>query len=242
MARPGLKAQGYRATPHNRGLGLSMSLRFRNTNQRLALFRLALCGLVLVFCTLQATVFAQAPLPPPATFYGWIIPAADFAPAAGMIVKAEINGVLCGQTSIIIVEGQLAYVLQVDAEAMQAPFNGCGTPERTVVFSVGPWRMDHDRLWSNQGASFQPLNKIVPPGSTPTPITVTPTSDTSTPAGTMATPVTPAANTPTATLAADTPTPVADDTPPPAPTSTPTPAASSTPSVASINYLPLIDR
>ena len=96
---------------------------------------------------------------PPATFYGSITPTAGFTPTVGMPVVAMIGGQVCGQTTIVELDGRLAYSLKVMAENVTGEANGCGAAERTVVFRVGDWIMDHDRIWDNGQAWHQPLEE-----------------------------------------------------------------------------------
>jgi hypothetical protein len=116
-------------------------------------------GFILSLQVLVKPAVAQSLLPP-ATYYGWITPTTGFVPTAGMSVKALVNGVVCGQTTVEARSGKLAYTLQVTAENPVTPTNGCGTTTRTVVFQVGTWTMNHDRMWSNSQAWFHSLNRI----------------------------------------------------------------------------------
>ncbi len=88
---------------------------------------------------------------PPATFYGVVEPGDDFTPTAGMPVTAWIGGNLCGIGQTKEVDGQVVYVVSVNAEEGSSP--GCGAPGRVVAFRVDdrpmssrlPW--DNDHLW-----------------------------------------------------------------------------------------------
>ncbi|MGB0385943.1 MAG: FG-GAP-like repeat-containing protein, partial [Ardenticatenaceae bacterium] len=125
---------------------------------------------------------------PPATFYGWVTPSASFSPSVGMTVTARIDGNVCGQTTIVELDGQLAYNLQVIAENIAGPPNGCGASGQNIAFEVGDSVIDQQE-WDNSQAWFHPLTDII------VPITPTPTP-TNTP---IATPTTTATNTPTPT-------------------------------------------
>lgn len=96
---------------------------------------------------------------PPATFYGWIMPTAGFTPTVGMPVVAQVNGVTCGQGTVIdtVQPGTLAYTLQVSAINEMGQ---CGLPGRTVVFQVGEWTMDQNVLWDNSQAWFLSLSEV----------------------------------------------------------------------------------
>ena len=90
----------------------------------------------------------------PATFYGWINPTSDFVPAAGMPVKAEIDGTVCGETTVVEVDGRLAYAVQVSAVAM---VEECGATGRIVEFRVGDGLLNGGRSWDNSQAWLHSL-------------------------------------------------------------------------------------
>lgn len=96
---------------------------------------------------------------PSATFYGWTTPTVNFIPTVGMPVIAQVNGVTCGQGTVIdtVQTGTLAYTLQVSAINEMGQ---CGLSGRTVVFKVGEWTMDHDVLWDNSQAWFHSLSEV----------------------------------------------------------------------------------
>ncbi len=89
---------------------------------------------------------------PPATYYGEIN--SILALTEGMSVTAEINGVVCGHTTIKTLEDStLAYNVQVHAE-----LNGCGTNDRNIVFKVNGQPVKNDELiWANEQAWHHPL-------------------------------------------------------------------------------------
>jgi hypothetical protein len=125
---------------------------------------------------------------PPASFYGWITATAGFTPTAGMSVTAEIAGADCGQTTIQpATGGRLFYSLQVSAEPIGGPPNGCGWSGRTITFHIEDWVMAHDRLWDNSQAWFLPLD--TPADVTPPVLTVpaTKTVEATGPTGTVVT-------------------------------------------------------
>ncbi|MBV7333981.1 hypothetical protein KFU94_38250 [Chloroflexi bacterium TSY] len=153
---------------------------------------------------------------PPATYYGWITPTVGFTPTVSTPVTAEINGAVYGTTTIVELEGKLAYVLMVKHELIHQ----CGTSSHRITFRVGSQIMDHDHVWDNSQAWLHSLSvPATPPPFTPTP---TPTS-TPTPAPTLE-PKPTSTPTPTSTFT-PTPTPTSTPTPTlePEPTSTPTP-------------------
>lgn len=123
-----------------------------------------------IYATVTATLYLKVDEPgvlvngpenfiPPATFYGWITPTGSFMPTVGMTVEAEVNGVVCGQGTVIdsIEPGTLAYALQVSANNEMGQ---CGLSGQTVVFQVGEWKMDHDVLWDNSQAWFHSLSDV----------------------------------------------------------------------------------
>ncbi|MCA9999473.1 MAG: hypothetical protein KDE56_27105, partial [Anaerolineales bacterium] len=104
---------------------------------------------------------------PPATYYGWVTAAAGFIPAAGMEVTAEIDGNICGQTIVQAHDGQLAYVLEVQAEKVFGTANGCGAEGRTVVFKVDGLVMDDDAVWDTSQAWLHSLSQVLVPAASP---------------------------------------------------------------------------
>jgi hypothetical protein len=104
---------------------------------------------------------------PPATYYGWVTPADNFAPTVGMAVTAEIGGHLCGETTVQEHNGQLAYVLEVQAEKVFGTANGCGTDSRSIVFKVDGVEMDHDIIWNNSQAWLHSLSQVVVSAASP---------------------------------------------------------------------------
>jgi len=102
---------------------------------------------------------ADAPLAP-ATYYGWITPSTGFTPTVGMRVSGGIDGVLCGETTIQLLDGKLAYILQVPASNPTAASLPCGARNKEIVFRVDHWFMDHNHVWDNSDAWLQPLNLV----------------------------------------------------------------------------------
>ena len=52
---------------------------------------------------------------PPVTFYGPADAREGFNPTEGMPISVSINGTVCGESNIVLLNGQLAYKIQVDA-------------------------------------------------------------------------------------------------------------------------------
>ncbi len=102
---------------------------------------------------------------PPATFYGEVLPSAYFTPAAGLTVTAWISGHLCGQNPAQLEQGQVVYVVNVQAESIMAP--GCGETGRTVTFKIGTQMgaqlMAPLAIWDNNQVWEWPLHPIAPP-------------------------------------------------------------------------------
>lgn len=95
----------------------------------------------------QAVDLTAGP-PAPAEYYGWVLPSTSLTPVEGMSIRAEIDGVLCGVTTIERLAGQLAYHLQVAANvANDTP--GCGEPGKAVTLQVGTQQVAQAVLWDN---------------------------------------------------------------------------------------------
>ncbi|MFZ4663362.1 MAG: FG-GAP repeat domain-containing protein [Caldilineaceae bacterium] len=105
----------------------------------------------------------SAPLAP-ATYYGWITPSASFTPTIGMTVTALIDNVVCGETSITTIEGQLAYALAVAADDAGDESGGCGVSGKNVIFKVGDTMLPQGVAWNNAQANFWPLTDMIPDG------------------------------------------------------------------------------
>ena len=99
---------------------------------------------------------------PPATLYGWVVETADFTPTAGMSITAEIDGNLCGQTTVKPLDGQLAYNMQVRAENVFGSSNGCGENGKNIVFKVDGQLMEQTHWWNNEQAWLHSLGQTTP--------------------------------------------------------------------------------
>ena len=96
---------------------------------------------------------------PPATYYGWVQPWIDFLPAPGDPVTAWIDDNPCGLGSIVELNGQMAYKIQVAADAGG---NGCGAAGRKIVFRVGAYELlTYGLSWNNSQAWFYNLTPPV---------------------------------------------------------------------------------
>lgn len=100
----------------------------------------------------------DAQMLPPATYYGPVSPAPGFTPGAGMTVLATVDGVTCGQASVVPWSGGLAYKVQVSAT--QPDLSPCGHDGATVVFSVDGQIMAESALWDNSHANYLPLGAL----------------------------------------------------------------------------------
>ncbi len=95
------------------------------------------------------TAAGTANLPdPPATYYGPVSAGHGFVPAAGMPVRAYIDGHLCGRSETQKVDGQIVYAIDVDAGGGEADI--CGASGRPVQFEVGGRRMNASAAWDNE--------------------------------------------------------------------------------------------
>lgn len=108
------------------------------------------------------TVVQDNPPFPPATYYGWISPTGLVA--VGQQVQATIDGHDCGLGEVVELQGQLAYKIQVKAEAVY-PANGCGLEGRTIVFTIAGTELSPTPMWNNT----QAWELTVTPASTPPP-------------------------------------------------------------------------
>lgn len=88
-----------------------------------------------------------SPPMPPASYYGQIWPTADFTPTANLSVTAWIDGVLCGQTQTVERNGQITYIIDVQANWPGAP--GCGESESVIRFYVDGQPLRPASLWDN---------------------------------------------------------------------------------------------
>ena len=95
---------------------------------------------------------AGTPGLPPATFYGPISATNKFTPTPGMTLTALIDGVVCGESSVISQGEQLVYKIQVAADSGE----GCGAAGRPVRFELDGQVMTH-RPWDNSQVWFHPL-------------------------------------------------------------------------------------
>jgi hypothetical protein len=94
---------------------------------------------------------------PPATYYGYLLPYEGFQPTAGMSVTAWVDGVNCGEGSVRLLDGQLAYTIQVEAENSTGE---CGNEGKSITFEVGSWPVAQRPQWDNSQAQFLTLGTL----------------------------------------------------------------------------------
>jgi hypothetical protein len=85
---------------------------------------------------------------PPATFYGTVRASTGFTPTEGLTVTASVAGVVCGRGETRRVEGEVVYVVDVEA-AGSGETAGCGEPGRQVTFAVGEQPLATAASWDN---------------------------------------------------------------------------------------------
>lgn len=123
----------------------------------------------------------------PATYFGTVLPDSsvpNFKPNVGQVVRAQINGNPCGQSTTISDNSQIVYRISVISDSDIGGSPGCGVQGATVTFFIDAQLMQPTVLWSSgiiQEVSLRPAPTATPtptatltPPITPTPI-VTPT-------------------------------------------------------------------
>ena len=123
-----------------------------------------------IYVTQTVTVYVDVPdftgraagiTLPPATFYGWVVPWADYTPVFGDRIEAYVDGVLCGEGRVEPLNGQLAYKVVVAAAYND---NGCGTSSRHVNFTIAGHSVPMPFMWNNtQAQNPAPLGSVVNP-------------------------------------------------------------------------------
>jgi hypothetical protein len=93
---------------------------------------------------LEATVAAN--VQPPSAYYGTVQAGEDFVPTVGMVVEARVGNQVCGQSNLREVDGQLMYVVDVNAADANV---ACGTQGAEVTFSVGGQELPVTAVWDN---------------------------------------------------------------------------------------------
>lgn len=125
--------------------------------KRRFLLGIGLLGAALV--AIPATVIAQAPPDPPATYYG----SAAGATVGQGVVAIVVNGstsTVCGTGEVLSDNGQPVYVVDVAANSQ---ISGCGAAGRTIRFYFTPQGNAGGRLanetasWSGAGATSRNL-------------------------------------------------------------------------------------
>ena len=82
-----------------------------------------------------------------------------------MTVTALIDNVICGETTITTIDGQLAYLLPVAAADSADETASCGVAGKAVTFKVGDNVMAHNVAWNNAQATFWSLGETMAPNA-----------------------------------------------------------------------------
>jgi hypothetical protein len=101
---------------------------------------------------------ASLPIPP-TTFYGAVTSGETFTPSVGLTVTAWIDNHLCGESQMMEIEDQIAYVMDVLADDFGARA-GCGAAGRWVHFKIGDEYMAPAVLWDNSQVQEVPLHSM----------------------------------------------------------------------------------
>ncbi|MEM7134305.1 MAG: VCBS repeat-containing protein [Chloroflexota bacterium] len=96
----------------------------------------------------RATAANSSAFTPPATYYGYIQPSADFSPTADKPIEAWIDDTLCGKGKTLSVDSQVGFVVIVHA-AGAGQTAGCGTLGRSVRFEVEGQALYPEVGWDN---------------------------------------------------------------------------------------------
>ena len=111
--------------------------------------------LILIPCLLiqpwQSTFAGQEKyLDPPTTYYGQIIPTANFTPLPGQPITAWIGTTLCGEDTTLTFEGEVVYSIDVMADGLGGRPN-CGATGRSITFYIGEQVMLPVVAWEGSG-------------------------------------------------------------------------------------------
>ncbi|MCB0034776.1 MAG: hypothetical protein KDE51_12175, partial [Anaerolineales bacterium] len=106
---------------------------------------------------LNTTLHVANQVLPQATYYGYVRPNDGFQPTAGMIVTAWVDGVYCGQGVLQMLDGQLAYIIQIQAENRMGD---CGTAGKLVTFQINGRTMAQQPEWDHSQAQFVDLSTL----------------------------------------------------------------------------------
>lgn len=97
-----------------------------------------------------------------------MMPGSTFTPAEGMRITATIDGVVCGETTVQLLNGQPGYILRVAANDPQDAAPSCGEVGKVIAFTVGEFPMGQTATWRNQVVHFLSLGQIAGLSTTPT--------------------------------------------------------------------------
>jgi hypothetical protein len=94
---------------------------------------------------------------PPATYYGTLTESNSFVPQAGMTLTAWIDGNLCGQTTTVLLNGQIVYVIDIASALDLQHLTGCGLPGKVVRFQVNGYNVLSTVPWEDSQTWEEPL-------------------------------------------------------------------------------------
>ncbi|MCB9076512.1 MAG: VCBS repeat-containing protein [Anaerolineaceae bacterium] len=107
--------------------------------------------------TLSPIQGASIPAILPTTIYGWVTPTTFISDIVGSQITAEMNGIVCGESSIAEWEGKAAYKIQVNASVPNSPTSGCGGIGQPVVLKIDDQEVGRG-VWDNSQAHYLPLD------------------------------------------------------------------------------------
>ena len=108
-------------------------------------------GLILLALPWQLAVAnREESLDPPATYYGQILPTANYTPLPGQTITAWIGTTVCGEDITQLYGGEVVYAIDVLAEGIGGQPN-CGAPGRNITFYIGDQVMIPVVAWPGSG-------------------------------------------------------------------------------------------
>ena len=87
---------------------------------------------------------------PPATYYGQILPTANYTPLPGQPITARIGAADCGQAATQTFDDMVVYAIDVIADGPSGPTN-CGAPGRSITFYIAEQVMLPVVAWGGSG-------------------------------------------------------------------------------------------
>ena len=107
----------------------------------------------------QAIGDLGVPPSPPDTYYGLVLAGENFTPTVGMPVEARVDNHLCGTGQTQAYEGQIVYVVDVEADD-GAMHTGCGQTGRVITFYVNGQPMAPTGTWDNNQLNSLNLSAV----------------------------------------------------------------------------------